>query len=194
MNTQSLANKPEWSWLSSAPTMIANTDREYASAAQLATLSPARQLGEMPTLCCIVTRCRNGSRQQPSSANLTRAKGLEYDRWAVQKPNFLRQISLVNLSVAFGVAHGKPATTSGDNLLVDADLSEEVLPVGSRFTIGTVQFEVTPEKYLPCKKYKARFGNDAFLRALNEPRFRGLFAQVIVEGTIKVGDSIIRIK
>ena len=99
------------------------------SADQLETLSPATQLGETcPLLCGIVTRGLKCSRQQPRSVNLTRAKGLESDRWAFQKPNFWRQISLVNLSVAYGVAQGKPATTSGDNLLVDADISETVSP------------------------------------------------------------------
>ena len=193
MNSRMIAHKSVWRWASQPPDVATDANQGNVSADQLETLSPATQLGETPLLCGIVTRGLNCSRQQPRSVNLTRTKGLESDRWAFQKPNLWRQISLVNLSVAYGVAQGKPATTSGDNLLVDADISETALPVGARFTLGTAQFEVTPEKYLPCKKYRARFGNDAFMRALAEPRFRGLFAQVIGEGTIKVGDSLIRI-
>ena len=49
------------------------------------------------------------------------------------------------------------------------------------------QFEVTPEKYLPCGKYRARFGNDAFMRALAEPRFEDSSLKSSAKASIKVG-------
>ena len=85
---------------------------------------------------------------------------------------------------------------AGDQLLVDADLSIETWPVGTRFQIGGAVLEVSTMPHTGCAKFSARFGSDA-LRWINSPvgrelRMRGMNATVIESGTVRVGDAIRR--
>jgi MOSC domain-containing protein YiiM len=83
---------------------------------------------------------------------------------------------------------------AGDQLYVDLDLSEPNLPPGTRLELGSAVIEITAQPHLGCKKFSARFGNDA-LRFVNSPigrelRLRGANAKVVVPGQIRVGDPI----
>jgi MOSC domain-containing protein YiiM len=86
---------------------------------------------------------------------------------------------------------------SGDNLLVDLDLSDENLPSGTRLKIGTAVFEVTDIPHTGCAKFQRRYGVDA-LEVVNSEtykarRLRGLFTRAIQPGKIRVGDSICKV-
>ena len=81
---------------------------------------------------------------------------------------------------------------AGDQLYVDLDLSVENLPVGSRLSIGGAVLEVTAPPHTGCKKFVARFGEDA-MRFVNSRdgrahRLRGMNTKVVVAGTVQVGD------
>lgn len=86
---------------------------------------------------------------------------------------------------------------AGDQLYVDLDLSEENLPAGTRLSIGTAIIEVTAKPHTGCKKFSARFGQDA-LKFISAPenkalRLRGINTRVIQSGEFKVGDRIRKI-
>jgi MOSC domain-containing protein YiiM len=96
----------------------------------------------------------------------------------------IRVVDLIRLD---GVA----LEASGDNLLVDLDLSETALPVGTRLRIGTAVLEVSAEPHTGCKKFRERFGLDA-LKWVNDHRdrrLRGMNCRVLEAGTVAVGDS-----
>jgi MOSC domain-containing protein YiiM len=82
---------------------------------------------------------------------------------------------------------------AGDQLFVDLDLSAENLPPGSRFSLGTGVIEVTSQPHTGCKKFLARYGEDA-LKFVNSPvgkelHLRGICAKVVQPGTIRTGDA-----
>lgn len=86
---------------------------------------------------------------------------------------------------------------AGDQVYVDLDLREDLLPAGTRLAIGTAVIEVSAAPHTGCAKFSARFGSDA-LRWINSPigrahRMRGLNARVITGGTIRPGDEIRRV-
>jgi MOSC domain-containing protein YiiM len=77
------------------------------------------------------------------------------------------------------------------------DLSEENLPAGTRFSIGTAVIEVSPQPHLGCKKFVSRFGLEA-MQFVNSPvgrklRLRGLNARIVSAGMIRVGDVVRKI-
>ena len=85
---------------------------------------------------------------------------------------------------------------AGDQLYADLDLSPANLPPGARLAVGSAVLEVTDQPHLGCAKFAARFGQDA-LRFVNsrvgrELRLRGLNARVVVTGTIRTGDAILK--
>jgi MOSC domain-containing protein YiiM len=81
---------------------------------------------------------------------------------------------------------------AGDQLYLDLDLSPENLPPGTKLALGDAVVEVTEPPHTGCKKFAARFGNDAIIfvnsgkgKKLN---FRGINAKVVKSGDIRVGD------
>lgn len=86
---------------------------------------------------------------------------------------------------------------AGDQLYVDLDLSKENLPAGTRLSVGTAIIEVTAKPHTGCKKFSARFGQDA-LKFISAPenkslRLRGINTRVVQAGEFKVGDRIRKI-
>ena len=86
---------------------------------------------------------------------------------------------------------------AGDQLFIDMDLSDKNLPAGTRLTLGTAVIEITAKPHTGCKKFAARFGQDA-IRFVNSPlgkelHLRGVNAKVIQSGTIQVGDAVKKI-
>ena len=81
---------------------------------------------------------------------------------------------------------------SGDQLIIDLDLTPENLPPGTRLALGTAVIEVTELPHLGCGKFVARFGVDAmkFVNSTVGRRYnlRGINAKVVQSGTIRVGD------
>jgi hypothetical protein len=86
---------------------------------------------------------------------------------------------------------------AGDQLFIDMDLSDKNLPAGTRLALGTAIIEITAKPHTGCKKFAARFGQDA-IKFVNSPlgkelHLRGVNARVIQSGTIQVGDAVKKI-
>jgi MOSC domain-containing protein YiiM len=83
---------------------------------------------------------------------------------------------------------------SGDQLVVDLDLSNANLPPWTRLAIGGAVIEVTDQPHTGCAKFSGRFGADA-LRLVNSEvgrnlNLRGVNARVVEPGPIHRGDRL----
>jgi hypothetical protein len=109
------------------------------------------------------------------------------------------QLNLMNSRVAALVAQSKERwKLAGDQLFVDLDLSRENLPPGTIMSIGDAAIEVTEIPHTGCKKFVERFGLEAMKFVNSEfgraNGFRGINAKVIKPGTIRVADSVEKVK
>lgn len=134
-----------------------------------------------------------GRRETPQRVEV-RQDGLAGDKWSAdpEAPDG-SQVSLMNVHVARSVA-GEHPHRIGDNLLVDLELSEENLPVGTRLEVGDVQLVVSEVPHRPCRSFHDRFGATAAKRVARANRRgrrgRGVLCRVAREGTIRRGDRI----
>ena len=96
--------------------------------------------------------------------------------------------------VAALIANGQPLTLFGDSLFLELDLSAANLPAGSRLRVGAALLEVTPAPHNGCRKFQARFGQDALRLVCNQEwrhrNLRGIYMQVIEPGAVRPGDSV----
>ncbi len=76
----------------------------------------------------------------------------------------------------------------GENLTV-AGLLDEMVYIGDRFQIGSVQVMVTQPR-LPCYKLGIKFGRDDMLKRFLDSALTGFYLKVIEEGEVKAGDAI----
>ena len=84
---------------------------------------------------------------------------------------------------------------AGDNLIVDLDLSETNLPMGSQLAIGPeVVVEISDLSHTGCSKFAGRYGpeareftNDARGKSLH---LRGRYARVVHGGIISIGETV----
>jgi MOSC domain-containing protein YiiM len=157
-----------------------------------ASQQPPRRSG---TIRLIVLRKGDGVHETPPNAELSVEQGLHGDRWQKgSSPDPQAQVTMMNALAAELVTGGKLLDLPGDNLVVDLDLSEAALPVGSRLRVGTAVLEVTAKPHTGCQKFSARFGQDA-LRWVNwkdhrDRHLRGINCRIIEGGTVRVGDEI----
>jgi MOSC domain-containing protein YiiM len=104
------------------------------------------------------------------------------------------QLAVMQRDVAELIANGQPLTLFGDNLFLDLDLSAENLPAGSRVRAGTALLAVTPKPHDGCRKFRARFGNDALRFVskgeLRHRNLRGIYMRVVEAGELGVGDAV----
>src|SRR3954452_19776842 len=148
----------------------------------------------------IAARPRPGERELPLEARLDAVVGLVGDNWSTRGSRSTpdgsahpdKQITVMNARVAALVAGDDDLALAGDQLYVDLDLSQENLPVGIRLAIGEAVLEVTAPPHTGCKKFVARFGEEA-MRFVNSGdgrahRLRGMNARVVVPGVVRVGD------
>lgn len=143
----------------------------------------------------IVRRGDAGRRELPERVAMTPESGVPGDAWgrdADPLPN--AQLAVIQMNVIELIANGQPIILSGDNLYLDLDLSVGNLPVGSRLRVGDTLMEVTPMAHNGCKKFRARFGDDA-LHFVSKPdlrhrNLRGIYLRVVEGGEVAVGDSI----
>lgn len=145
----------------------------------------------------IVVRPSRSERLTPAEVEVTVEGGLHGDRWSAEEgrgPG--NQVSLMNVHVLRAVAGGDEARMplAGDNLIVDLDLSEKNLPVGSLLTIDDVVLVVSPDPHRPCAHFVDRFGALAAKRVARGNRTgrrtRGVLASVVVPGRLRAGATI----
>ncbi|MCY2959219.1 MAG: hypothetical protein NTY35_03555 [Planctomycetota bacterium] len=155
--------------------------------------SPAT-LGRLELL---VLRPRKGERAEPAEVEVSVERGIHGDRWEFDTHKRSgNQVSLMNVHVLRAIASDDPArlAPAGDNLVVDLDLSEKNMPVGSLLTIGDVVLEVTPDPHRPCASFVERYGALAAKRVARGNRTgrrtRGVLARVVVPGILRVGASV----
>lgn len=113
---------------------------------------------------------------------MDRSDGLVGDNWSVRGssrtadggPQADKQLALINSrAIALMAAEEDRWALSGDQLVVDLDLSVDNLPPGSRLRAGSSVIEITPSPHTGCLKFIRRFGAEAF-RFVNLPQGRKL--------------------
>lgn len=171
--------------------------RLYRSLAELET--GLRALVPLPLdagrVALMVCRHAPGVHEALDRVHLTPAEGVPGDEWNRRPPLHPEaQLTVMRRDVAEMIACGQPLTKSGDNLLVDLDLSVANLPVGTRLRIGQAIVEVSPKAHNGCSKFQRRFGGDA-LRFVNAPatrhlNLRGVYWRVVESGAVHTGDVI----
>ena len=149
----------------------------------------------------IVRRPDVDARESVAEGQLDTEQGLVGDNWLSRGSRHMpdgvadpeMQLNIMNARVVALVADDPDRRElAGDQLYLDMDLSDENLPPGTRLEIGDAVIEVTEPPHTGCKKFAARFGNDAIV-FVNSGRgkqlnFRGINAKVVQSGAIKVGD------
>jgi hypothetical protein len=154
----------------------------------------------------IVRRPAVFEREVVDVGELTVADGLVGDNHDVRpvaetpegKHDPLRQVTIVSARVLFAIAGPVERWhLSGDQLVVDLDLSFDNLPTGSRLRIGAAEVEVTEAPHQTCKKFSVRFGVPAVrfvsTREGRRQRLRGLNARVVRPGQIHRGDPVVKL-
>lgn len=147
------------------------------------------------------------SRQVLAEAELTPDDGLVGDNWRDRRsssapdapPDPERQLTLMNARIV-GLVAREPdrRALAGDQLYVDFDLSIENAPAGTRLRVGTAVVELTEPPHLGCAKFVSRFGEEA-MRFVNSSvgrslRLRGANARVLVAGTVRPGDAVVKLQ
>jgi MOSC domain-containing protein YiiM len=148
----------------------------------------------------IVVRPETDARQAVAEVAISAAGGVAGDHWAKgryrTRPEM--QICIMNARaialIAGDRANWPPA---GDNLFVDMDLSPGNLPPGTRLALGTAELEITAEPHTGCAKFVARYGRDACVWVNTGPgkanRLRGIYAKVVKDGQVAVGDRLVKL-
>jgi len=149
----------------------------------------------------IVRRPDVDQREVLAAGRLDRDEGLVGDNWRARGSRHTpdgaadpdMQLNIMNARVVALVADDPGRRDlAGDQLYVDMDLSPENLPPGTQLELGDAIVEVTEPPHTGCKKFAARFGNDAVLfvnaGAGKKLNFRGICARVVRSGDIQAGD------
>ncbi len=146
----------------------------------------------------IVRRPGVDQREEVDAARLDVDLGLIGDRWG-DRPhrNNANQVTIMSSRVISLIAGDRARwALAGDQLYVDFDISEENLPVGTVITVGDAVLEVSPMPHTGCNKFASRFGDEALAWANTDVgkrlRLRGMYAHVVTEGEIRVGDVVRR--
>jgi len=149
----------------------------------------------------IVRRPDEDQREVLAAGRLDTEQGLVGDNWLARGSRHTpdgaadpeMQLNIMNTRVVALVADDPDRRNlAGDQLYIDMDLGPENLPPGTQLELGEAIIEVTAPPHTGCKKFAARFGNDAVIfvnagmgKKLN---FRGICAKVVRTGDIKAGD------
>lgn len=149
------------------------------------------------SVALLVRRTAPGEHEVPDALELTPELGVVGDRWSQAAPGARdprQQVTLMMVRIAELVCDGEPLHLPGDNLLVDLDLGEAALPIGTRLRAGEALLEVSDKSHAGCKKFSARFGADA-MRWVNtqvnlKRKLRGINCRVLEAGTVRKSDSI----
>jgi hypothetical protein len=162
---------------------------------------------DVGTLDLVVIRPAAGTRQVLTEGTLDEAGGLLGDSWrrratsrAVAAGRHLdAMVTVMSSRMARLLADtDDDRALAGDQLYVDLDISHANLPAWSRLAVGDdAVLEVTAKPHAGCRKFLARFGEDAVAFVNSEEgrrlRLRGLNARVVRGGVVRVGDVVRRI-
>ena len=154
----------------------------------------------------IVRRPGVDQREVLAEADLDVYKGLVGDDWksrgSASTPDGAAhpdaQVTLINARL-IGLLAGAEERwqLSGDQLVVDLDISVDNLPPGARLSIGEAVIEVTEKEHTGCAKFAARFGRDALrfisTRQGRDLRLRGVYTRVVKSGRVRAGDLASRL-
>jgi hypothetical protein len=158
--------------------------------------------GAVRLLCA---RPKPNARTFPETLSLTRAAGVvgdfETSRPWLELPDGRAdpriQVSILPWRVLELVWRERDRIAHpGDNIVVDMNLSEENLPVGTLLSAGTAVLRISDVPNDGCVKWKVRQGKAAFdwiVAPDHLPlRLRGLFCLVEQDGVVHLGDTIRR--
>jgi hypothetical protein len=154
----------------------------------------------------IMIRPISEQRRDVEHCDVSLARGVHGDHWEKGcwmttddgKPHPDVQICIMN-SRCIGLIAGERTNwpPAGDNLFVDIDLSPANLAPGQRVKAGSAILEITDTPHNACDKFVERYGRDAAVfvntGAGREHRLRGIYARVVKEGRITVGDRFVKV-
>jgi len=154
----------------------------------------------------IVIRTAKGERGDLESCEISLEGGTHGDHWAKGcwmstedgKPHPDVQICIMNARCIALVAQERERwPLAGDNLLIDIDLRPDNLAPGQHLKIGTAVIEITPVPHAGCTKFVERYGKAAVV-FVNAPkgkamRLRGIYARVVQDGRVTVGDRVVKV-
>lgn len=183
--------------------MARHLTRDELEAGLAQILASPKDTGRIEAL---VVRPGKGERREVESVPISLAGGVEGDHWAKGcwkttedgQPHPDVQICMMNARCLDLVAQGRERwALAGDNVIVDMDLSPENLAPGQRLAVGSAVIEITDTAHTGCQKFIDRFGRDACLfvntGAGRKCNLRGIYARVVKDGVISVGDRITKI-
>ena len=139
-------------------------------------------------------------REALERATFTAEAGLLGDDWLRRHGDDIEaQITLMNSRVIQLLAGDKSRwAEAGDQLFVDLDISQDNLPPGARIQIGGVIMEISKRPHTGCTKFARRFGGHARKWTATETgerqRRRGVYAFVVQDGEVNVGDRIRKVR
>lgn len=145
----------------------------------------------------LVVRPEENKRLTPVAVEVSSIQGIQGDHWSKGKYREMPdiQIAIINSRLLDLVSGDRRRwSLAGDNIVADLDLSQSNLVPGQKLRAGSAVLEITEVPHEGCNKFAARFGAAA-LRFVNvgpgkEHRLRGIYARVVQDGTISVGDRI----
>lgn len=154
-------------------------------------------------LRAIVVRPDHGRREEPQTCGISGALGVHGDHWAKGcwrttedgKPDPDVQICMMNARCIDLIAGGRDNwAPAGDNLFIDMDLTPQNLEPGQKLSIGSAVVEITDVPHFGCETFIERYGRDACVFVNTGPgrqhRLRGIYARVVTDGTVSVGDRV----
>ncbi len=154
---------------------------------------------EEGSLALLVRRPETDAREVLEEGQLTLEDGVVGDNWKTKggsgSPNPDTQLNVMNARAIALISPDRDRwPLAGDQLYVDFDLSNENIPPGSRVAVGDAIIEVTEVAHTGCKKFVARFGQNAMTFVNSEVgrqlNIRGINAKVVQPGTVRPGDAV----